>query len=128
MTGQAAALMACLLVGHFLGDFTPLATARMQKAKAAARPLWPIAAHAGVHAVLAGLAIVLIAQPAVALLAAAVAIQFGSHFLIDAVRARITRDSPALRDVKRGGFWTFLGFDQLLHGLVLVGLAFLVLG
>jgi hypothetical protein len=127
MTGQAGWLMACLLVGHFLGDFTPLATARMQKAKAAAKPMWPIAAHAAVHAVLAGLAIGLVAVPGLQLLGMAVAIQFVSHFVIDAVRARISRDSKVLRDVSRGAFWRFLGFDQLLHGLVLVGLAVLVL-
>ena len=127
MTSQAGWLMACLMIGHFLGDFTPLATARMQNAKTAAKPLWPIAAHAGVHAILAGLAIALIAAPGLSLLGIAVAIELASHFLIDTVRARISRDSEALRNVSKGAFWTFLGLDQLLHGLVLVGLAVLVL-
>ena len=32
MSSQAAVLLAFLLVGHFLGDFTPLASARMRDA------------------------------------------------------------------------------------------------
>ena len=57
MTAQTMVLLAFLFVGHFLGDFTPLASARMQEAKLSGTPLGPIALHALVHAVLVGIAL-----------------------------------------------------------------------
>ena len=58
MSVTAAVLLAALLLGHNLGDFTPLATPRMLGAKSEGRPIGPIAAHAAVHGLLAGLALV----------------------------------------------------------------------
>jgi hypothetical protein len=88
----------------------------------------PIAAHAAVHAVLVGLAVLLVARPALPLLAAAMGLEFTSHFVIDATRARMGMRLPALADMRSNVFWWALGVDQLLHGLVLVGVAVLVLG
>ncbi len=79
MSSDAAALMAALLVAHFLGDFTPLATARMLQAKALGRPVGPIAVHALVHAVLVALAVAFAARPGLAMVGAAAAIEFGTH-------------------------------------------------
>jgi hypothetical protein len=44
----------------FLGDFTPLSTASMLRAKAAGAPLGPIGAHAAVHSGLVAIAVALV--------------------------------------------------------------------
>jgi hypothetical protein len=71
MTTTAILLLVVLFVAHYLGDYTPLATPRMQRAKAAGRPVGPIAAHALVHAALVALAVLAVARPDARLLAAA---------------------------------------------------------
>lgn len=128
MSGAAALLMAALLAAHQLGDFTPLATPRMHRAKAAGGPPGPIAAHAAVHGVLVGLAVLIVAGPSLPVLATAVGVEWATHFAIDLGRGRLGVRVPALADLHGSTFWWALGVDQLLHGLVLVGIAYLVLG
>ncbi len=127
MNNQAFWLLVGLLLAHFLGDFTPLATARMQEAKANGGPMLPIAGHAGVHTGLVTAAVTVFVMPAWTILAAVASIEFGTHFAIDAIRARLGRRVPALKDPTRNAFWYALGVDQLAHGLVLMGLAALAL-
>ena len=126
MSTQAAILLATLMVGHFLGDFTPLATARMLEAKARGGPMRLIAAHAALHAVLTGLAVALVARPESSLLALAIGLQFVAHWGLDAFRARLGVTLPALGDPTRNVYWTALGLDQLAHWLVLLGIAVIV--
>lgn len=128
MTGEATLLLGCLFLAHYIGDFTPLATRRMLEAKAAAKPLWPIAAHAGVHTGLMALAIVLVSRPEASILVLACAIQFVTHFGLDAGRAGVGRWQPSLNDPTRSKFWRLLGLDQLAHAIVLIGVAALVVG
>jgi hypothetical protein len=123
---QGAGVMAALLVAHFLGDFTPLATARMQEAKAVGRPLGPITAHSFIHAVLVAIAVGLAARPGWQMVGAAAAIEFWTHLAIDWTRGRMGAAIPALSDSGDQQFWTALGLDQLAHGLVLVWIAWLV--
>ncbi len=127
MTATAAVLLGFLLVGHFLGDFTPLSTARMREAKQTGRPVGPIALHALVHAILAGIAVAAVARPLPMMILGAVAIEFWTHLGIDWLRGRLTVRYPAIGDTNERAFWTTLGLDQLAHGLVLVGIAWLVL-
>lgn len=127
MSTAAAMLLMALLIAHYLGDFTPLATAHMQRAKANGGPMGPIAAHAAVHGVLVGLAALIVVRPSVPVLALAASIELVAHFAIDAIRARIGARVPALTDSNSNPFWWALGLDQLLHGLVLIGIAVLVL-
>ncbi|MFQ5889509.1 MAG: DUF3307 domain-containing protein [Gemmatimonadota bacterium] len=127
MTQDWAILLLGLLVAHFLGDFTPLATARMQEAKANAGPMSQVAAHAAVHGLLVGLVVALLSVSSWGLIAAAAGIEFATHFLIDAARARAGLYVATLRDPARPAFWRVLGADQLAHQLVLVFLAVLVL-
>lgn len=126
MTTAAAALLAALLAAHCLGDFTPLATARIRQAKAEGGPLRYIALHSGIHAALVGIAVLLAAGPAPSLLALAVGLELSTHFAIDMSRARLGVRLPALGDMHANPFWWALGVDQLLHGLVLVAIALLV--
>lgn len=123
MSTEATVLLAFLLIGHFLGDFTPLATARMQKAKADGGPMWVIATHAAVHGLLSGLAVALVAGFSLSLLASVVGLQFLTHFGLDAFRTRLGVRVPAVADPSRNVYWTALGLDQLAHGLVLLAIA-----
>lgn len=127
MTAEATVLLAFLLVGHFLGDFTPLSTPRMQEAKRTGTPIGPIALHALVHAVLVGIAVVAIVRPAPMLILAAVAIEFWTHLGVDWFRGRMSARHPALGDQDQRIFWTALGLDQLAHVLVLLVIAVVVL-
>ena len=127
MTDQAATLLIFLFVGHFLGDFTPLATARMLEAKLTGSPIGPIALHALVHAVLVGLAVAAIARPVPMLILAAVSVEFWTHLGLDWVKGKMSVRRPGLGDPNQRVFWTALGIDQLAHALVLVGIAFLAL-
>ena len=125
MTGQTVVLLCAFLVAHFLGDFTPLATRRMQEAKVRGDPL-PIAAHAGVHTVLVTVAALLIAAPNWQLTASAAALVFATHFALDYLRPALARRFPALGDPGQNAFWYSLGLDQLGHGLVLILVAALI--
>lgn len=126
MTAEAAWLLALLLIGHFLGDFTRLSTPSMLSAKAVGRPLGPILAHAAVHSGLVVLAVVLVVRPAPGLLLLAAAAELASHFAVDLARGRLMGRHPRLGDPASGAFWTLLGLDQLAHGLVLLGVVLLV--
>jgi hypothetical protein len=127
MTIQAFWLLAGLLAVHSIGDFSPLATARMLEAKSNGGPLSQIAVHALVHTILVTIIIVVVAGAALPLIAIAAAIEFTTHFALDAGRSRLGQRYPALNDVRRNAFWYALGVDQLGHALVLVGLAALSL-
>lgn len=127
MSPQAAALLSFLFLTHFLGDFTPLATERMQEAKRSGRPLGPIALHALVHAALVGLVVALVPRAAPILVLAAVAIEFWTHFLLDWWKGFMSARRSALGDPGRRVFWTALGLDQFAHALVLVWISWLVL-
>jgi len=126
MTNQAAVLLAGFFFVHYLGDFTPLSTPGMLAAKANAKPIWLIAAHALVHTVLVASVILIVVFPAWLILALAAGIEFVTHFVLDAGRAKLGRRVPALNDPTRNVFWYVLGLDQFAHALVLVGLALLL--
>ncbi len=126
MTADATLLLCALLFGHFVGDYTPLATARMQEAKATGGPLGPIAEHAAIHALITSALVALIAQPDVRLVALAGGIQFVTHLALDWGRGKLSALRPAFGDPGRQRFWTALGADQLAHALVLVWITALV--
>ncbi len=127
MTTQAAWLLAGLFLAHCLGDFSPLATGRMQVAKANGGPMYLIGGHAAVHTVLVAAAVALLARPVWPLVLAAAGIELVTHFMLDAGRARLGHRFPALNDHRDNTFWYALGADQLAHGLVLVWIASFVL-
>jgi hypothetical protein len=87
----------------------------------------PIALHAAIHAALVAVAVLLVIRPALSIVALAAGVELATHFAIDLSRARLGRRVPLLSDLQSNPFWWSLGVDQLLHGLVLVAIAFLVL-
>lgn len=123
MTGEATWLLAGLLFAHFVGDFTPLATARMHEAKADGGPVAPILQHAAVHGALSGIVLMLLSGVSWSLVLGAAAVVLASHFLLDLTRARVGLRLQSSLDPGRQAFWVALGADQLAHGLVLVGVA-----
>jgi len=127
MSEGAAGLLAALLLCHFLGDFTPLSTARMQEAKSKGKPVGPIAAHALVHGALVAAAVLLVAAPGMPLVLLAGGLEFGTHFAIDWIRGLMGGRYPGVSDTNHQLFWSALGIDQFSHGLVLVWIAWLVL-
>lgn len=128
MTATTAWLLVALLVAHDLGDFTPLATERIREAKATGRPAWLIGMHAAIHAVLVTLAVLIVIGPSSEVLVLVAGLELATHFLIDLSKAHLGLWVPRLGDMRTNPFWWLLGADQLLHGMVLVGIAFLVLG
>ena len=109
-----------LCICHFLGDFTPLSNAWMLRAKQFGTPLFPIAMHALVHAVLMFLVLLFFVSFNLAL--NLFFIQWASHFLIDTWKGRMNTWVPFLQDNSKRGYWMMLGFDQLLHQLTILGM------
>ena len=125
VTTEAAWLLAGLMIAHFLGDFTVLATPRMLESKATGRSFQWIAAHAAVHGALVIPVLLVFTSFGRALLV--VAVITISHFVIDTGRSLLVTRFPILADASRKMFWSALGFDQLLHGLMLIWAALYVL-
>lgn len=126
VSGSEVLIVSALLVAHYVGDFSPLATAGMQRAKANGGPLLVIAGHAGVHGVLVALVATIFAAPGGRFVFAAALIVFVTHFALDAAKARLGRRFPLLNAPQNKEFWYVLGLDQLGHALVLVGLTPLI--
>lgn len=127
MSADAVWLLIGLFAAHYLGDFTSLLTPRMLMAKREGGPVGPIALHGAIHGALAALAIGITATPQPGTLALGAAIVLFSHFAIDLARARLLAGAPAFGDASQREFWLVLGFDQLLHGVVLIAAAAVVL-
>ncbi len=127
MSAEVVWLLVGLFAAHYLGDFTPLLTERMLAAKREGRPVGPVALHGTIHGALAAGAIGITAAPPLGVLGLGAAIVLVSHFAIDLGRAQFSARYAALRDSGHRAFWGALGFDQLLHGLVLIAVAAVVL-
>ena len=113
-------LLTALLACHYLADFC-LTTPAMIRAKADGRNLWPIMLHAVVHALLMTICLLLMGILWRVILSA-MAVEWGTHFLIDLAKARLSVQFPLLADQRQKPYWMLYGFDQLLHQLVVVGI------
>lgn len=115
---KIASLLIVLLICHYLADFC-LTTPAMIRAKTDGRNVGPILLHAGIHAVLMGLCLLIwgVAWEMLLLLMLA---ELVSHFLIDTAKGRLTARFPKLADMQQKPYWMLYGLDQLLHLLVIV--------
>lgn len=113
-------LLIVLLVGHYLADFC-LTTPAMIRAKADGRKAGPILLHAGVHALLVGVCLLVFGVSWKLLLMLMLA-EFVSHYLIDTAKGLLTARFPLLADQQKKPYWMIYGFDQLLHLLIIVGI------
>jgi hypothetical protein len=106
------------IICHWIGDFSPLSTAWMLKAKSIGKPLLPILVHSSVHGLLMGIALVFfIPIEHVFLL---VVIQIASHFCIDVWKGKMNIWFPFMANPTNKYYWLLLGFDQMLHQSVIV--------
>lgn len=112
-------LLIFLLVCHYLADFC-LTTPKMIRAKADGRNPWPIMLHAVIHAGLMAICLLLWATSWRFVLLA-IAVEWGTHFLIDWTKARLSARLPILADNRQKPYWMLYGLDQLLHQMVIVG-------
>lgn len=129
MTVDATLLLAALFVAHFLGDFTPLSGRSLGGAEeVAGLRLSYLVAHGGVHAALVAAATLLAASPGLATASTAGLAVGVTHAGVDAARSGIARRWPSAGCADEPLFWRVLGLDQLLHALVLVGVARSVVG
>ena len=111
-------LLIALLVCHYLADFC-LTSPSMIKAKADGCNPWPILLHAGIHAGLMVLCLLVWGISWKLLLMLAL-VELITHFLIDTAKGQLTAYFPILADMKQKPYWMLYGFDQLLHLLVIV--------
>ena len=96
-------LLIVLLICHYIADFC-LTTPAMIKAKADGRNIWPILLHAGVHALLAGVCL-LVFRVSWKLLLMLMLAELVSHFLIDTCKGRLTARFPKLADIQQKPYW-----------------------
>jgi hypothetical protein len=119
-------LISLLFLCHYLGDFTPLSSGWMLKAKEFGKPLPPILAHAGIHAGLMCVVLLFFTSPLVAFKLAF--LQLMIHFAVDTWKGRMNGWFPMLQDNTKKGYWMIFGFDQLLHQatiLLMVAIAYM---
>ena len=112
-------LQAC----HWAADFTHLSTPWMLGAKAKGTPLWPIAVHAGVHAVLMAFVVGALGWGLLAM-GGIFMVEWGTHFLIDVGKGRLQAAYPALSQSQNPYHWWLFGLDQWLHQAVIVGMVY----
>ena len=113
-------LLVSLLVCHYLADFC-FTTPTMIRAKTDGRNAWPILLHAGIHAMLMGLCMLVFGVLWKLLLILMLA-ELVSHYLIDTTKSLLTARFPSLADQQNKSYWMLYGFDQMLHLLVIVGI------
>ena len=107
-----------MLICHYLADFCFTSPA-MIKAKADGRNPWLILLHAGIHAGLIGLCL-LVWGVSWKLLLMLTLVELVSHFLIDTGKGRLTARYSILANMQKKPYWMLYGLDQLLHLLVIV--------
>ncbi|MBN2572599.1 MAG: DUF3307 domain-containing protein [Ignavibacteriales bacterium] len=105
---------------HFIGDFSHLNTNWMIKAKKIGKPLFPLLCHAGVHAILFFITILILFNFDMAFYAAS--IQLVSHFIIDFLKGKLGYWFSYIQNSENRSYWLIFGFDQFLHQLVIVGI------
>lgn len=114
----ATLLLIALLTCHYLADFCLTWPALIQ-AKSDGRNLWPILCHAGVHAVLMGVCLLLFGVDGQMLLLL-MALELVTHFAIDTCKTVLSLKFPVLADIKQKAYWLLYGLDQLLHQSIVV--------
>lgn len=110
---------------HWVADFTPLSTAWMQRAKRNGKPMFPILAHAAVHATFMGIALYVLHGSV--FLWQLVLFQLVTHFLIDLFKGRLNVCFPRWQNPSNASYWMVFGADQCLHQFVIIVMAYGVL-
>ncbi len=123
---QKELLLISLFFCHWLADYTHLSTMWMLNAKKLGKPLFPIFVHAGVHTTLMSVVLWWIIGFNT-LWIYLILFQWGTHFLIDVCKGRMNGWFPMLQNPANKAYWIIFGFDQLLHALVIIFMAYYAL-
>jgi hypothetical protein len=116
MTTAAIALLALLLVKHFVCDFVLQTKWQVHQKGIYGAPGGIV--HSSIHVAGTLVALVAVAAPFAATIAVLVA-EFVVHYHIDWGKEQVVRRF----DWREGArFWNAIGFDQLLHGLTYVAI------
>jgi Protein of unknown function (DUF3307) len=122
MTSAAIALLALLLVKHFIGDFVLQTKWQVHQKGIYGAPGGLV--HSAIH--VAGTLVALIAVMApVSLIVPVLIAEYIVHYHIDWGKEQVVR-ALDWRDGAR--FWNAMGFDQLLHGLTYIAIVVYVMG
>lgn len=129
-------LLLSLFFCHFLADFTHLSTNWMLNAKRFGSPLLPILAHAFVHAALMATTLEIYCHCTIygyetklfelTRVDKLFFLQLVTHFLIDFWKGRMNFWFPTLTDPSNKWHWVLFGFDQFLHGVVILLMVYLL--
>lgn len=120
---QKELLLISLFVCHWLADYSHLSTTWMLSAKRLGTPTFPILCHAGVHAILMSITLKLFGFSWL-IVACCYTVQLSSHFLIDVWKGRMNSWFPKLQSPANKWHWIVFGFDQLLHAIVIIFMAY----
>ena len=125
---QILLLVALLMVAHFIADFLMGAgNKQIVAAKKDGKPFWPFAWHAWHHMLIMYIVFIFFQKatghevPNV-ILAMLNIIQFCTHLIIDWIKTQISLKWPIWADKTKRWYWYLLGFDQLCHQVVIIGM------
>ena len=122
MTSAAIALLALLLVKHFVGDFVLQTKWQVHQKGVYGAPGGLV--HSGIHVAGTLVALLALMTPASLIVPVLIA-EFVVHYHIDWGKERVVRRF----DWREGArFWNAMGFDQLLHGLTYLAIVVYVAG
>lgn len=123
-------LLLALFACHFLADYTELSTIWMLKAKQFGKPLFPIFCHALVHGLMMGL-VLHFWLPGNwfkwDIVDNLIIFQVVTHFMFDVLKGRFTYWYPIFQDKMKYPYWRLMGFDQLLHTIVIIWMVYFAL-
>jgi hypothetical protein len=110
-----------LFICHFVADYTHLSTSWMLDAKRLGKPFLPILTHAMVHTLLMGIFLGCMGISNTFLL---MGLQLITHFIIDVWKGRMNNLFPELQYPLNKWHWIVFGFDQLLHSIIIILMAY----
>jgi hypothetical protein len=118
-------ILITLFFCHFLADYTHLSTNWMLNAKRFGKPIFPILVHAGVHALLMGISLLLFHVRTIKIIDACL-LQLASHFIIDLTKGKMNVWFPSLQSPTNKWHWIVFGADQFLHAMIIIVMFYIV--
>ncbi len=108
-----------------MADYSHLSTNEMLAAKRYGTPLGPIFSHALNHATFMFLVLLPFLYGSWIVLASLYMLQLWTHFIIDVGKGRLTKIFTQTGDNTKRPYWYVFGFDQFLHQLVIIIMAYI---
>ena len=115
-----------LLVCHYFADYSHLSSKWMLRAKSTGSPVFPIFGHALIHGILMFSVLCVfmkIYRFPLRIMVDLSLVQIITHFLIDTWKGRMNVWFPSVSQPQNRSHWYLFGFDQLLHQLIIIFMA-----